>query len=306
MDWTHPPDGVGAIGTERRVVALDRIRLRYFPLWAIGILFGCILVVQPLPVSFETSPALLGSLSLALIVVSWIGWTARRHQLSFRALFGSVPRNASAWGSIGIAVVGMNLIQTAESVLLIPWLEQNGPWLKEWYRINAVGTLPSDPWAYVSRVAPAVVVAPIIEETFFRGLVYQRWARAWNRPSLALLGGAVAFALVHGNWGGAFVFALVATFLYVQTRSLWAPVVFHALVNGTAAFGGIPIQKSLALVGVRSTEAVGVACLVFAALWVGWLVKEYFSHRHAPLPYVENLTSSRLETSRRSSDQEPP
>jgi hypothetical protein len=99
MDWTHPPDGVGAIGRERRVVALDRIRLRYFPLWAIGILFGCILVVQPLPVSLETSPALLGSLSLALIVVSWIGWTARRHKLSFRALFGSVPRNASAWGA---------------------------------------------------------------------------------------------------------------------------------------------------------------------------------------------------------------
>jgi len=101
-----------------------------------------------------------------------------RHRLQLSALFGPVPRSPTVWGAVAVLILVIDLFSRAELALLVPWLERTVPALADWYRINAVGDLPSGTWAYVVRVTPPVLLAPLVEETFFRGLFYQRWAHS--------------------------------------------------------------------------------------------------------------------------------
>ena len=85
--------------------------------------------------------------------------------------------------------------------------------------------------------AVAMVLAPPVEEMFFRGIVYPAVKQA-GFPRLALWGAAVLFALMHFNvvtFIPLLVLALALTALYEYTDNLLAPILAHALFN-TANF----------------------------------------------------------------------
>lgn len=79
----------------------------------------------------------------------------------------------------------------------------------------------------------AIAVAPLAEESVFRGVLYPALRqRGW--PRLAWFGTAILFALVHGNamtFVPLFLFALALVWLVEQTDGLVAPVVAHATFN---------------------------------------------------------------------------
>ena len=85
-----------------------------------------------------------------------------------------------------------------------------------------------------------MVVAPVAEEIFFRGIVYNAWLREFG-VRRAIIGSAALFALIHGS-----IFVIPAIFglgialalLYRRTRSLPASMAMHATFNGiTLALG---------------------------------------------------------------------
>ena len=81
----------------------------------------------------------------------------------------------------------------------------------------------------------AVVVAPLIEETIFRGL-FQTTLRSYlGRPWVAIIVTSVLFTAVHENlthWPALFVLALGMGYSYEKTGSLWRPIFMHAIFNG--------------------------------------------------------------------------
>lgn len=85
------------------------------------------------------------------------------------------------------------------------------------------------------------VVAPIGEEVFFRGFFFRalmNWRGVW--PAALLTG--IVFGGIHagGSPAGFLVplgiFGVVLCLLYVKTRSLYPPIVLHA-INNSIAFG---------------------------------------------------------------------
>lgn len=83
-------------------------------------------------------------------------------------------------------------------------------------------------------IAIAVVAAPVIEETLFRGVLYPalRWSTG---PFAAMLLSGAVFAVVHGDLSSLMSILSLGTllaYLYERTGSLVAPVVTHALNNG--------------------------------------------------------------------------
>jgi uncharacterized protein len=84
-----------------------------------------------------------------------------------------------------------------------------------------------------------VVIGPVIEEVVFRGLLLRRGiARRglWRGVVISSL----VFALLHPPfWIGAFVVGVFLSMLYLVTRSLYAPIAFHALYNGMVTFATI-------------------------------------------------------------------
>lgn len=83
-------------------------------------------------------------------------------------------------------------------------------------------------------VINAVIIAPIVEETLFRGYFYGVMKRFSSPLFSALITGGL-FAVVHSNllallplW----VFAIILTLSYEMSRCLWVPILIHSLFNG--------------------------------------------------------------------------
>jgi len=74
------------------------------------------------------------------------------------------------------------------------------------------------------------VFTPIVEETMFRGLLLHRWARKFGLMTSVMLSSGM-FAIAHPDVGGAFVFAVMMSILYLRTQSLFVPIVCHAIYN---------------------------------------------------------------------------
>lgn len=81
------------------------------------------------------------------------------------------------------------------------------------------------------------VIAPIVEEVVFRGVLYT-WLRRHGGVIAATVISSALFGLVHANIAqgvAAFIMAVVLALAYEHTRSLWVPIVMH-IANNTLVF----------------------------------------------------------------------
>ena len=92
------------------------------------------------------------------------------------------------------------------------------------------------------------IVAPIVEETFFRGMVYG-WLRTRMPIVVAVVVSAVVFSAVHVYpilLPALFVVGLFLAAVYEWSKSLWVPIFLHM------------VQNTLAVVVIFATLAMGV------------------------------------------------
>ncbi len=79
----------------------------------------------------------------------------------------------------------------------------------------------------------AVIIAPINEEIFFRGLLV---------PRIGILPSAILFGILHASYNStfgveviaAFIFGLLAGYIFKKTKSLYPSILAHMLVNAVA------------------------------------------------------------------------
>ena len=93
----------------------------------------------------------------------------------------------------------------------------------------------------------AVLVAPVMEEVFFRGFLIGALSRAWSAP-IALLGSSAVFAALHFDVGSMIPFALIGLVfgaLYLRAKSVAAVVIAHLGFNVVGYFGSLINQGVL-------------------------------------------------------------
>lgn len=79
----------------------------------------------------------------------------------------------------------------------------------------------------------AAIIAPIVEELLFRGLLYQ-WLRKHGGVALAVPGSAALFAVVHFIpvlLPALFVVGIVLALAFEWSKSLWVTITLHAMQN---------------------------------------------------------------------------
>jgi len=84
----------------------------------------------------------------------------------------------------------------------------------------------------------AIVLAPLIEEILFRGILY-RMGQQMGYPRLALYGTSFVFAAIHGSLMTLvplIVLAIILAKLYDHTNRLIAPIVAHSFFNAVNFF----------------------------------------------------------------------
>lgn len=89
------------------------------------------------------------------------------------------------------------------------------------------------------RAFEVLIVAPVLEEIWFRGMLYTPLRRERGR-GVAILFTTIIFAFVHGPFPVTqFIGGLIFAWAYESRRTLVAPIVLHFCGNGTLVLGGI-------------------------------------------------------------------
>ena len=163
----------------------------------------------------------------SLLLVSWL-FVLRSNALAGMAGVdapnpGRALRAGLGWGIV--AWVGASVL----SAIVVIGLEAAG--------IDAVPQAAEQALAVVEpwlAVVSIVVLAPIAEEVFFRGVAFNALLRERGRR-WAYLGSAALFAVIHLSLVALlpiFLLGLALAWVYVRTGNLLAPIAMHAVVNG--------------------------------------------------------------------------
>ena len=177
--------------------------------------------------TFLGAAVLLVATQAAMLLVSWFLVFRPRALEALPSLPGRDPAGALlagvGWGIpawIGATLASAGVVWLLESIGF-----QAEPQAAE----QAIAVV--DPWLVVVAV---VILAPIAEEIFFRGVVFNAWLREGGRR-WAFFGSSALFALIHISVVAVvpiFLLGLALAWVYQRTGNLLAPIAMHATVNG--------------------------------------------------------------------------
>jgi membrane protease YdiL (CAAX protease family) len=89
----------------------------------------------------------------------------------------------------------------------------------------------------ILMIVLAVAVAPLVEETLFRGLIQTMLRSYLGRPWPAIGITSLLFAAIHADpehWPALFVLAMGLGYTYEKSSSLLRPIFMHAMFNGAS------------------------------------------------------------------------
>ena len=191
----------------------------------------------------EPSPALgfsellFNVIFLLLVCAGLLTYLAIVKKLSPAELFGL--RSLPFLGTVGRAlayILPLYLFVAVLAALVSQWAlndiwPANGPQesVRAFQETDSIGIK-------LLMIIAAVIVAPIVEETVFRGFIYAVIKR-YTDGYFAAITSSLIFAIVHLHVGSVvplFCLALGLCLAYERTGSLLVPMWMHALFNGTS------------------------------------------------------------------------
>ena len=172
-----------------------------------------------LPVEFAVYAAVLGFMALLV-------WVRHRRHL-FEAVYWNKPNGRLAMYAV-LTGMGLAVVSSLTGVLLDRWIPKSLP-MSEFFKDR--------PSAFL-LAAFGVLVAPLMEELFFRGVLYPALAR-WTGSAISILLTSLAFTALHGaqlgySWAALVPIFIVGTTLTVvraQKKSLATCVLIHMTYN---------------------------------------------------------------------------
>ncbi len=78
-----------------------------------------------------------------------------------------------------------------------------------------------------------IFIAPFVEELLFRGIIFRLLKENYSLP-LSVVVSSLLFAGVHFNYSDLdflFIYGVIFCLVYFKTKSLWAPIVLHIMIN---------------------------------------------------------------------------
>lgn len=106
------------------------------------------------------------------------------------------------------------------------------PWLVD-FLLEEI-PLPESPWYIAFTIFTIAVLAPVVEEFMFRGVLLKRFigkTSVWG----GILISSLVFGVLHLDVIGAFLFGVIASLLYLRTNNLLVPIFLHIINNSLAA-----------------------------------------------------------------------
>jgi membrane protease YdiL (CAAX protease family) len=199
----------------------------------IALVVGAVLVTGNTP-SMNPGHAALGISELVFYAMSgWLAWygLSKTTLRPFRRLTRRDVR------TIFIGIAGLIATRVGTGIVLV--LTQQTKHVQAGFEhFDVTSKLPGvTGLSIVLAVASLVIVAPVVEEIVFRGLLFGALA-----GRLGVIGGALVtsliFGLVHGDpvlFPSLAALGFISALAYAATGNLWVSIVLHALNNSLGA-----------------------------------------------------------------------
>jgi membrane protease YdiL (CAAX protease family) len=162
-----------------------------------------------------------------------VAWFLRRRRLPWRSAFGLEPATLGRDLGRGLLVLaGTMPILVGSAVIYNLFLQLFGfqPSLQE---VAFIISGETSPWLRAYFIFLAVVLAPVVEEILFRGMLLPALAKRFGAAA-AVVVIAVVFAAIHAHVPSLvplFVLSTSLSLAYIGTGSLAASIIMHAIFN---------------------------------------------------------------------------
>jgi membrane protease YdiL (CAAX protease family) len=171
----------------------------------------------------QSATIVFAELAYILPVVIILGW---KH-IPWKYLgFGKFSWSTMNIGC-GMLFVGYGIIIVHNFILSMLGIDPQG---KEIFDIFS--SIDSPVWLFLA----AVIVAPIVEEIFFRGFLFQGFRKRYGWVPALLLSSFI-FAAAHLDLAAlipTFILGIILTYMYHHSNSLWPGMILHFLINATS------------------------------------------------------------------------
>jgi membrane protease YdiL (CAAX protease family) len=172
--------------------------------------------------------------------------------------------------------------------LLAPELVESLLLADDLVALSADGTPALGP--NVLSATALILVAPIVEEVFFRGYLLHRWAVTWGVRS-SVVATTVVFASLHADPLGALLFGFALAVIYLRTRSLVLVIACHVLNNLLAYGVGVGYtllfeeETAYTVLEFQSEWWTAAIALALSVPWAIRFVRRYWPDETWRLPY---------------------
>ena len=238
------------------------------------------------PLAMEVARLLVAYAAIAF----WIWIACRRAGVAPARLLGGQPPSPASWlAAAGLLAVGL-VFSMGSWYLSASALSHLAPGLLDWLIESlAAAEIPpgASPLHQTLWHIEIVLLAPVVEELLFRGVLVNRWGAKWGVRTGVLASSAI-FACLHANPVGVFALGLVAALLYLRTGTLLVPIALHVGNNLVATvmseFGELEGTLEVEQLGGSVPEGLLLASVAAPALI--WYVRRSWPRRDAPIPYM--------------------
>jgi len=149
--------------------------------------------------------------------------------------------------------------------------------------------LNTDSWGgFAMNIIIIAIMAGIGEELMFRGVI-QKILIGWTKNiHLGILYTAIIFSAIHFQFYGfvpRMILGMVLGYLYIWSKSLWVPVIAHAINNGlTVTFTPNTFNKGNELVKIVSNNQNSIGYIIagiFVFTFCMWRIWKYYQIQSA-------------------------
>lgn len=235
---------------------------------------------------------------------AWMLVAARKRGLNFKALLGFRNwKGVSFWGLLGVmfllegAALALNGLSLIGLSYISPGFVENA--------LNANFATEVSVCSQSGAVAclafygiEAALIAPLLEEVIFRGVLFQRLSFKWGLARGLMLTGLI-FGILHVETAvSTFLISIVLTLFYIKYRNLVIPIIIHSLHNLMlfllSAFSADSSAASLGDLRSFLPAYAGVLAIFGAGLFV--YLKKNWPGRDTALPYEANMRQAEAVT----------
>lgn len=158
---------------------------------------------------------------IVTLLLFWLVFLIRRKKFTREVCLHTIPVNAIL--PLAVLAASFNIITTV-IISFVPWPSS---WMESY--VNNSSGIDGSPMAWLT----AVMMAPVLEEIVFRGLIYTRLKNGLPKVFAAILTSLV-FGIAHGTiiWAiYTFIFSMVLIWVFEKFQSLAASIVLHMAYN---------------------------------------------------------------------------